>query len=378
MAETAPGERRVAIVPESVKTLLAKGFHVVVESGAGSRSGFSDEAYRSAGAEIASRDQVLGSADILLQVIGPSDGTAKSEVAALRQGGALVSFLFPTSNLDTANALAARGVTSFAMDLIPRITRAQSMDALSSMSTIAGYRGALLAAERLPKFFPMLMTAAGTLSPAKVLIIGAGVAGLQAIATCKRLGAVVEAFDVRPAVKEQVESLGARFVELPVVMDDAEDASGYAKEVSGDTHVKELELIASRIGRYDAVVTTALVPGRRAPILITADMVHKMAPGSVIVDLAAPSGGNCELTKPGETATVDGVTIVGDTDLLSDMAFDASRMYSRNITEFLVNLAPEATLNLNMDDPIIRDTLVTHEGRVHHEPTRLLLEKGGA
>src|SRR5436305_962380 len=214
-------------------------------------------------------------------------------------------------------------VTSFAMDLIPRITRAQSMDALSSMSTIAGYRGALLAADHLPKFFPMFMTAAGTIPPAKVFIIGAGVAGLQAIATCKRLGAIVEAFDVRPAVKEQVESLGARFAEMPHVIDEAEDASGYAKEVSGDTHAKELEFIASRMAKCDVVITTALIPGRRAPILITKDMVHRMARGSVIVDLAAPNGGNCESTVPGQTVVEGGVTIVGATTLLSDMAADA-------------------------------------------------------
>jgi NAD(P) transhydrogenase subunit alpha len=251
------------------------------------------------------------------------------------------------------------------------------MDALSSMSTIAGYRGALLAAEHLPKFFPMFMTAAGTLPPARVLIIGAGVAGLQAIATCKRLGAIVEAFDVRPAVKEQVESLGAKFVDMPLSADDAEDASGYAKEVSGDTHQKELEVIAKRMAKCDVVITTALIPGRAAPVLITREMVGVMPRGSVIVDLAATNGGNCEATQPGKTVVVDGVTIVGSTTLLSDMASDASRMLSRNILEFLLNLAPEGIVKLDLEDPIIHGTLVTHEGKVVHEPTRLLLEKNG-
>jgi NAD(P) transhydrogenase subunit alpha len=252
------------------------------------------------------------------------------------------------------------------------------MDALSSMSTIAGYKGALLAANLLPKFFPMLMTAAGTLPPARVLVIGAGVAGLQAIATCKRLGAIVEAFDVRPAVKEQVESLGGRFVEMAISPDDAEDASGYAKEVSGTTHTKELELIASRLPKNDIVITTALIPGKRAPVLITREMVRLMAAGSVVIDLAAPNGGNCEATVPGETTMADGVTVAGPTDLLSQMAHDASRMYSKNIVEFVLNLAPEGQLKLDMEDPIIRDTLVTHAGKIVHEPTRLKLGREGA
>jgi H+-translocating NAD(P) transhydrogenase subunit alpha len=348
---------------------------ILVEMGAGDRAGFPDSAYQEAGAEIAATSSaVMSSADLIVKVLGPADGRPGSEAASLREGCALLSFLFPSSNLQTVQQLVARKVTSFAMDLIPRITRAQSMDALSSMSTIAGYRGALLAAENLPKFFPMFMTAAGTIPPAKAFIIGAGVAGLQAIATCKRLGAIVEAFDVRPAVKEQVESLGARFAEMPHVIDEAEDASGYAKEVSGDTHAKELEFIAARIAKCDVVITTALIPGKPAPILITREMVHRMARGSVIVDLAAPNGGNCEATVPGETVIENGVKIVGSTSLLSDMAADASRMYSRNITEFVLNLAPEGRINLNLGDQIIHDTLVTHEGRVSHEPTRLHLE----
>jgi NAD(P) transhydrogenase subunit alpha len=376
LAERIEGEKRVALTPDCAKTLLGKGFKVLVEMGAGERAGFADSAYQDAGAEIAPNGAAVNSsADLILKVLGPMDGSPNSEASNLREGAALIAFLFPASNMDTVQQLAERKVTSFAMDLIPRITRAQSMDALSSMSTIAGYKGALLAAENLPKFFPMFMTAAGTIPPAKVFIIGAGVAGLQAIATCKRLGAIVEAFDVRPAVKEQVESLGARFAEMPHVIDEAEDASGYAKEVSGDTHAKELEFIGSRMAKCDVVITTALIPGKRAPILITKDMVHKMARGSVIVDLAAPNGGNCEATVPGQTVSENGVTIVGSTSLLSDMATDASKMYSRNIMEFLLNLAPGGTMNLNMEDQIIHETLVTHEGIVVHEPTRLRMER---
>lgn len=379
LAETVGGEKRVALIPESVKLLREKGFEVLIHAGAGAQASFPDDAYAQAGAALEKdASAVCANSDLILKVVGPTDGKKNSEISAFRSGTALVSFLFPASNVATVKELATKGITAFAMDLIPRITRAQRMDALSSMSTIAGYRGALLAAEHLPKFFPMFMTAAGTLPPARVLVIGAGVAGLQAIATCKRLGAIIEAFDVRPAVKEQVESLGARFVDMPHVMEEAEDASGYAKEVTGDTHLKELEVIAKRMAKCDVVITTALIPGKPAPILITKDMVKLMAPGSVIVDLAATNGGNCEATIPGKTAEVGGVTIVGSTALLSDMAADASRMYSRNITEFLLNLAPEGALKIDFEDEIIRDTLVTHEGQIVHSPTRLLIEKGGA
>ena len=375
-SETAEGEKRVALTPDGMKSLKDKEFGVAVQAGAGAASGFSDEAYRDAGAAIVpDAGTIYAQADIVLKVNGPE---ASSPVSGLKEGSTLISFLFPSSNLDVVGQLCSKKISSFAMELIPRITRAQSMDALSSMSTIAGYRGALLAATNLPKFFPMLMTAAGTLPPARAFVIGAGVAGLQAIATCKRLGAIVEAFDVRPAVKEQVESLGARFVEMEHKMDDAEDASGYAKEVSGDTHLAELELIGKRLARADIVITTALIPGRPAPILITREMAKKMAPGSVIVDLAAPAGGNCEATVPGQTTVFEGVTIVGSTTLLSDMAADASRMYSKNITEFLLNMVKEGALTFDMEDPIIRDTLVTHQGEIHHDPTRMAMEKGGA
>lgn len=375
LAETAAGERRVALIPEVVGNLIAKEHTVAIQAGAGEAAGFTDEDYVKAGATIAgSASEAAQGANLILRVATE----AASDLPPLQSGQAIIAFMNPTNNLGLVAAFAEGGVNSFGLELIPRITRAQSMDALSSMSTIAGYKAALLAANHLPKFFPMFMTAAGTLPPARAFIIGAGVAGLQAIATCKRLGAIVEAFDVRPAVKEQVESLGARFVQLQAQLDDAEDASGYAKEVSKDTHVKELELIGSRMAKNDIVITTALIPGRRAPILITRDMVGKMPRGSVIVDLAAPAGGNCEATVPGETIIEQGVTIIGATNLLSDMASDASRMLSKNIYEFILNLAPEGELKFDLEDPIIRDTLVTFEGKVHHEPTRLALERGGS
>jgi NAD(P) transhydrogenase subunit alpha len=300
-----------------------------------------------------------------------------AEIAKLKEGAATVSFLYPTANPAIIDALRSKRITSFAIDLMPRISRAQSMDALSSMSTIAGYRAALLAASHLPKFFPMLMTAAGTLPPARVFVIGAGVAGLQAIATCRRLGAIVEAFDVRPAVKEQIESVGGKFVGMALLSEEAEDVGGYAKEVSGDTHSRELELIASRLPNVDCVITTALIPGKRAPVLITEKMVKHMRPGSVIVDLAAPAGGNCECTIPGEVSECNGVTVVGRTDLLATMAPDASRMYSKNVTAFLNVILKEGALNIDLEDEIVKGTLVTHEGKVVHDVTRLALERGG-
>jgi len=377
LAETADGERRVALVPEVAAQLIAKGFKIAIQSGAGVPAGHPDDEYSKAGVDVApSAEQAMEGATLILRVV--ADATCDpASLTGLQPGQFLIAFLNPSGNLPQISDYAARGVNTFALELIPRITRAQSMDALSSMSTIAGYKASLLAANHLPKFFPMLMTAAGTLPPARAFIIGAGVAGLQAIATCKRLGAIVEAFDVRPAVKEQVESLGAKFVQLQAQLDDAEDASGYAKEVSADTHVKELELIGTRMAKNDIVITTALIPGKRAPILITRDMVGKMARGSVIVDLAALAGGNCESTVPGQIVVDQGVTVIGLTNLLSEMAFDASRMLSKNIYEFIMNLAPEAELKLDLEDQIIRDTLVTNEGRVTHEPTRLAIERGG-
>ena len=368
--ESAFEERRVALSPDGVKDVIASGNTVQIVSGSGEGSYFADEAYQHAGASISSD---LSTADLLLKVMQPTD----SEIAALKSGAITVSFLSPTSNPATIEALRAKQVTSFAMDLMPRISRAQSMDALSSMSTIAGYRAALLCASHLPKFFPMLMTAAGTLPPARAFIVGAGVAGLQAIATCRRLGAIVEAFDVRPAVKEQIESLGGKFVGMALLSEEAEDVGGYAKEVSGDTHSRELELIASRLPNVDCVITTALIPGKRAPILITEGMLKTMRPGSVIVDLAAPAGGNCECTVSGSITQVHNVTIIGRTDLLASMASDASRMYSKNLTSFLGVILKNGALNLDLEDEIVRGTLVTHEGKVVHDVTRLALERKG-
>lgn len=376
--ETASGERRVALTPDGVRTLRSIGFAVLVERGAGSKAFFSDSEYADAGAELLdSHGEILSSSDLLLRVMGPSDGSDRSEVVSLRSGSALLGFLSPLSNPQTTHQLAQQGVSSFAIDLMPRISRAQSMDALSSMSTIAGYKAVLLAADALPKFFPMLTTAAGTIRPARVFVIGAGVAGLQAIATARRLGAVVEAFDVRPAVKEQVESLGARFVGMQLLTEEAEDASGYAKEVGTDTLTREMDLIASRLSKTDVVITTALIPGKPAPTLITRDMLKQLAPGAVVMDLAAISGGNCEATVPGKTVSESGVTVIGRTDLLSEMSSDASRMYSKNVTEFVKYLSKDGQITINLEDEIIRETLITHDGRIIHDPIRLAIESRG-
>lgn len=347
VAESEGGERRVALTPDGVKGLTAKGFAVTAQEGAGAKAGFLDNAYREAGATIVpTAEAVIQSAD-LLAMLNPPD------VPRLKPGSVFIGFLNPP----VVEALKERGVAAFALERIPRITRAQSMDVLSSFATIAGYKAALLAADRLPKFFPMFMSAAGTIPAARALILGAGVAGLQAIATCRRLGAIVEAFDVRPAVKEQVESLGAKFVEAPELT--AEGEGGYAKEVTQDQHEKELALIAGRLPKSDVVIATAQIPGRKAPILLTREMVKLMKPGSVVVDLAAATGGNCEATVPGQTTVIEGVTVCGPLHLLSEMAYDASRMVSKNIVDFLLNLAPEGEIRLNMDDEIIRDTLVS-------------------
>lgn len=368
--ESASDEKRVALTPEGVKELIAGKNAIQVEAGAGLGSYILDDVYQQAGASISGE---LQDVDLLLKVLAPTE----AEIANLRPGSCTVSFLNATTSPGVIEALRARNITSFAMELMPRISRAQSMDALSSMSTIAGYKAVLYTASHLPKFFPMLMTAAGTLPPARIFVIGAGVAGLQAIATSRRLGAIVEAFDVRPAVKEQIESLGGKFVGMSLLSEEAEDTGGYAKEVSGDTHTKELELIASRLPNVDAVITTALIPGKRAPILITEEMVKRMRPGSVIVDLAAPAGGNCECTVPGEIVTAHDVTIIGRTDLLATMASDASKMYSKNITSFLSVILKDGALNLDMEDEIVRGTMVTHEGKIVHDVVRLALERGG-
>jgi NAD(P) transhydrogenase subunit alpha len=341
--ESAPGERRVALVPDSVSRLTSTGLDVAVERGAGAGASVSDELYREAGAEIV--DDAFD-ADVVAKVRKPS----AKELESLREGSILIGFLQPLTDHEGVAALGKRSVTAFALESIPRITRAQSMDALSSQSTVAGYKAVLLAATRLPRFFPMLMTAAGTVTPAKVLVLGAGVAGLQAIATARRLGAVVSAYDTRPVVKEQVESLGATFVDLGVAGE--ETAGGYAVELTEEQQRLQQEELARRIGDSDVVVTTALVPGRAAPRLITREAVAAMRPGSVIVDLAAEAGGNCELTKPGEDVDEGGVAILGPLDLASTMPYHASQLLSRNVSALLLHLAPEGELRLDFDDEI--------------------------
>jgi NAD(P) transhydrogenase subunit alpha len=342
----------VALVPDAVSRLTGGGFSVTVERGAGSAASFPDAAYVEVGAEL---PESAWDADAVVKVRKPT----ADEVQQLREGQVLIGFLEPLTDPDGVERLADRGVHAFAMESIPRITRAQPMDALSSQATVSGYKAVLIAAERLPRFFPMLMTAAGTVAPAKVLVLGAGVAGLQAIATAHRLGAVVAGFDVRPVVKEQVESLGASFLDLGIIGE--ETAGGYARELTEDEQRRQQEELAKRIPEYDVVITTALVPGRPAPRLIPADAVRQMRPGAVIVDLAAEAGGNCELTEPGEIADRDGVTIVGLTNLPSTMPFHASQLYARNVSALLQHLAPEGELNLDWDDEITAGACVTRE-----------------
>jgi NAD(P) transhydrogenase subunit alpha len=360
--ETAAGETRVAVVPDTARRLVDDGVELLVERGAGEAATFSDGAYEEAGARLVSTEELYAGADVVCKVRKPS----ADEVARLRDGQVLIALLQPLVDPELVRALAERGVTAFSMDSIPRVTRAQPMDALSSQSTVAGYKAVVLAAEHLGKFFPMLTTAAGTIPPAKVLVLGAGVAGLQAIATARRLGAVVSAFDVRPVVKEQVESLGASFLELDV--EGAEGVGGYAVALAEDQHEREQQLIAHHAAGSDAVITTALIPGRPAPELVTAEAVRGMRTGSVIVDLAAEAGGNCAETKPGETVVVDGVTIVGDTNLPATMPVHASQMYSRNVQSFLALVVEEGALALDFEDEIVRDTCVAHGGRVTKEP----------
>ena len=354
--ETAPGERRVALTPDAVRRLVSDGFEVLVERGAGGGAYFSDDEYAEAGARIA--ESVIGDVELLVKVQKPSAG----EIALMREGTVLIGFLQPLTDTETIRLLSERGVTAFAMESVPRITRAQSMDALSSQSTVSGYKAALLAAERLPRFFPMLMTAAGTVRPAKVLVLGAGVAGLQAIATSHRLGAVVWGFDVRPVVKEQVESLGASFLDLGVVGEETE--GGYARELSAEEQQRQQSALEQRIPEFDAVITTALVPGRPAPKLIPASAVSAMRAGSVIVDLAAETGGNCELTEPGDEVVREGVTIVGLTNLPSSMPSHASQLYSRNVMALLAHLAPERELKLDFEDEITAGACVTRRAGV--------------
>jgi NAD(P) transhydrogenase subunit alpha len=348
--ELEPGERRVALVPDAVTRLAPGGFEVVVEPGAGAAASFPDDAYTAAGASVS--DSVWDT-DTVVKVRKPT----ADEVQRLRSGQVLVGFLEPLTDHPGVERLAERGVHAFAMESIPRITRAQPMDALSSQATVSGYKAVLIAADRLPRFFPMLMTAAGTVAPAKVLVLGAGVAGLQAIATAHRLGAVVAGFDVRPVVREQVESLGATFLDLGIIGE--ETAGGYARELTDEEQRRQQEALEERIPDYDVAITTALVPGRAAPRLIPAGAVARMRPGSVIVDLAAETGGNCELTVPGEIAEREGVTIVGLTNLPSTMPFHASQLYARNVSALVQHLAPEGELVLDWDDEITAGACVT-------------------
>lgn len=358
--EVTPGERRVALIPDSVGPLKKLGADTIIESGAGLSAGFTDAAYEAAGARIATgADEVLA-ADLVLKVQPPT----QAEIQKLRSGSTYISLLRPLDQKDVSEALATRGVTAFSMELMPRITRAQSMDALSSQSTISGYRAVLLAASTLPRILPMLVTAAGTLQPARVLVVGVGVAGLQALGTAKRLGAVTYGYDTRAVVKEQVQSLGARFVELDLETGDAEDAGGYAKAQSEEFYQRQRRELGKHVAQADIVITTALVPGQRAPLLIEADAVRAMKPGSVIVDLAAEKGGNCELTKPDEDVVVDGVTIIGHTNLPSEVPAHASQMYAKNLITFLEHLFEEGAIRLDFADEITAGTIVSHQGRI--------------
>jgi NAD(P) transhydrogenase subunit alpha len=365
--ETSPGETRVAVIPAAVPPLVKSGLEVAVETGAGTAAGFPDETYRSQGAAVISRPELFRSSDIVLQV-----RATPADPSLLRSGQTVIGFADPLGNPQAVRQLAPTGINLFSMELMPRITRAQSMDALSSMATIAGYKAVLLAATTLPRMFPMLMTAAGTISPARVFIMGAGVAGLQAISTARRLGAKVEAYDVRPAVKEQVQSLGARFVELPLEAADAEDKGGYAKAQDESFYRRQREMMMKVVAASDVVITTALIPGKRAPILVTTDMVEAMAPGSVVVDLAAERGGNCELTRADEIVVHHGVTILGPSNPPALVPYHASQMYSKNITTFLAHLlgkngAAQGSLAINTEDEITKETLLTRGGAVVHE-----------
>jgi proton-translocating NAD(P)+ transhydrogenase subunit alpha len=371
--ETWPGENRVALIPSAAAALKKGGLDVVVERDAGTAAGFPPGAYEAAGVAVAPRDAVFAAADIILQV-----RAVPADVARLRRGQAVIGFADPLGSPDAIRTLADAGTTAFSMELMPRITRAQSMDALSSMATIAGYKGVVMAADHLPRMFPMLMTAAGTLAAARVFIVGAGVAGLQAIATARRLGAKVEAYDVRPAVKEQVQSLGARFVEMPLETADAEDKGGYAKAQDESFYRRQREMMLKVVANSDVVVTTALIPGKKAPTLVTREMVEAMAPGSIVVDLAAERGGNCELTRPDEVVVHNGVTILGPSNPPALVPYHASQMYSKNITTFLSHLlgkdgASKPALDLDLSDEITRETLLTRDGAIVHARVNDLL-----
>jgi len=365
--ESYPGERRVAIVPAVVPALAKAGLEVLVEAGAGVEAGYPDQDYTTKGAKLAAdRAEIFRTADIVVQVLcfGSNDLSGKADLALMRSGQVIVGFLRPMGKLEELQEFARTGVTSFAVELMPRTTRAQSMDALSSMGTICGYKAVIMAADTLPRIFPILTTAAGTITPGRVLIIGAGVAGLQAIATARRLGAVASAYDMRPAAKEQVQSLGGRFVELPIEAKDAQDARGYATAQGEEFYKKQRELLGGAVAGSDVVITAAVIPGKKSPVLVTADMVARMAPGSVIVDLAAERGGNCELTQAGKTVKEHGVTIIGQFNIATNVPYHASQMYAKNLSAFLLNLVKDGKLQINEKDEIHRETLLTQGGEI--------------
>jgi H+-translocating NAD(P) transhydrogenase subunit alpha len=365
--ETYPGERRVALTPAVVPLLAKAGLEVVLQAGAGEQAGYPDAQYQEKGAKILpDRGSVFSQSDIIVQVLchGANDKTGNGDLSLMRKGQVLIGFLRPLGSPDSVQQVAKTGVSAYAVELMPRTTRAQSMDALSSMASIAGYKAVTVVADELPRIFPMMTTAAGTITPSRILVIGAGVAGLQAIATAKRLGAVVSAYDVRPAVKEQIQSLGGRFVELPLETGNAQDAGGYAKAQDEAFYAKQRELLGNVIAESDAVITTAAIPGKKAPVLVTEAMVKRMPPGSIVLDLAAERGGNCELTQAGERVTVHGVTIIGPINLASGAPYHASQMYAKNLTTFLQNLVKDGKVRPPESDDIIRDTLLTQGGEV--------------
>ncbi len=378
VSESAPGERRVAMTPGALSVLNKTNAALLLESGAGAHAGIPDADYVEKGIPVASRAEIFAAADVILQVrsLGANLDRGRADLPLMRPGQTVIGFGEPLTSIDAARDLAERGVSFLSMELMPRITRAQSMDALSSMATIAGYKAALIAADSLPRMFPMLMTAAGTVAPARVLVLGAGVAGLQAIATARRLGAVVSGYDIRAAVREQIESLGARFVVLDMgegAADSAETKGGYAKAMGEEFYRRQREAMANVLAEQNVVITTAAVPGKKAPILITREMVHRMPPGSVIVDIAAERGGNCELTRPGEVVESNGVAIHGPVNLPSTIPYHASQMYARNIATFLKHLVKEGKITLDQTDEIVRETLVTHAGEVVHMRVRELM-----
>jgi len=372
--EIYPGERRVSLVPLVIPTLTKAGFEVAVETGAGAEAGYLDNLYTEKGAKIVpTRAELFKTSDIITQVLcyGANDVTGKADIPLLRKDQILVGFLRPLGSLEIVQQIATTGAIAFAVELMPRTTRAQAMDALSTMASIAGYKAVLITADTLPRILPMMTTAAGTVTPARVLILGVGVAGLQAIATARRLGAVVSAYDVRPAVKEQVQSLGGRFVELPIEATNAQDARGYATAQDESFYQRQRELLGKVVAENDIVITTAVIPGKKAPVLVTADMVKGMIPGSVILDLAAERGGNCELTKPGETSIQQGVTIIGRYNIASTAPYHASQLYARNLTNFLLNLfKKDQKSELNLGDDIVRETLLTQGGEVANTRVR--------